>query len=90
MVKIRDKAQGLVVCFFHHGFRERSIVMFTFDLTLAYFVSFVTTVILPLSAFLMLMSVFCFNSINAWSLRDKLHFGFAISISARCGLTSSR
>ena len=41
MVKIRDKAQGLVVCFFHHGLRERSIVMFIVDLTLSYFVSFV-------------------------------------------------
>ena len=60
-------------------------------LTLSYFVSFfMTTVVLPLSAFLMLMSVFCFNSINAWcSLRDKMHFGF-IFISARCDLTFSR
>ena len=40
-----------------------------------------TTVVLPLSAFLRLMSVFCFNSVKAsCSLRDKLFFGFVIFI----------
>ena len=62
---------------FHHGFRERSVVMFVVDLylTLSYFVSFVHDycVVFPLSAFLRLMSVSCFNSVNAsCSLRDKL------------------
>ena len=50
-----------------------------------------TTVVLPLSALLRLMSVVCFNYVNALcSLRDKLLFGFIIFISASCDLTSSR
>ena len=50
-----------------------------------------TTVVLPLSAFLRLISLFCFNSVNALcSLHDKLFFGFVIFIPASCDLTSSR
>ena len=42
-VRIRNQAQDLAVRFFHHGLRERSVVMFVADLylTLSYFVSFV-------------------------------------------------
>ena len=42
-VKIRNQAQDLAVRFFHHGLRERSVVMFVaaLYLTLSYFVSFV-------------------------------------------------
>ena len=42
-VKVRNSAQDLAVRFFHHGFRERSVVMFVVDLylTLSYFVGFV-------------------------------------------------
>ena len=42
-MKIRNYAQNLAVHFFHHGVKERSVVMFVVDLylTLSYFVSFV-------------------------------------------------
>ena len=65
--------------------------MFIVDLALSYFVSFIHDYCnASLVCFFNVDVCVLFNSINAWSLRDKLHFGFVISISARCDLTSSR
>ena len=52
--------QNLGVRFFHHGFRERSVVMFVVDLyvTLSYFVSFVHDYC---SA-----SLVCFVKVDVW------------------------
>ena len=52
--------QNLGVRFFHHGFRERSVVMFVVDLyvTLSYFVSFVLDYC---SA-----SLVCFFKVDVW------------------------
>ena len=52
---------------------------------------FMTTVVVPLSAFLRLISVSCFRALRASrSAGGRLFFGFVISISARSLLTSSR